>query len=77
MKSTTQKMKFSIKDFFSKCDQIRRKLHGKLHFLCSKIRKYLHLEKENFNETLFNCVVPINLHVLQKKINILDSKDLL
>ena len=23
---TTQKMKFSIKDFFSKCDQIRRKL---------------------------------------------------
>ena len=25
-KHTTQKMKFSIKDFFSKCDQIRRKL---------------------------------------------------
>ena len=25
-------MKFSIKDFFSKCDQIRRKPH----FLCSK-----------------------------------------
>ena len=23
---TTQKIKFSIKDFFSKCDQIRRKL---------------------------------------------------
>ena len=23
---TTQKMKFSIRDFFSKCDQIRRKL---------------------------------------------------
>ena len=23
---TTQKMKFSIKDFFSKCDQIRREL---------------------------------------------------
>ena len=37
---TAQKMKFSIKDFFSKCDQIRRKLteeilNGKLHFLCS------------------------------------------
>ena len=42
-------MKLSIKDFFSKCDQIRRKLQktrnlvifteefldGKLHFLCS------------------------------------------
>ena len=24
-------MKFSIKDFFSKCDQI---LNGKLHFMC-------------------------------------------
>ena len=24
--NTVQKMKFSIKDFFSKCDQIRRKL---------------------------------------------------
>ena len=28
----TQKMKFSIKDLFSKYDQI---LNGKLHFLCS------------------------------------------
>ena len=28
---TAQKMKFSVKDFSSKCDQIRRKLH----FLCS------------------------------------------
>ena len=28
--------KFSIKDFLSKCDQIRRKLlNGKLHFPCS------------------------------------------
>ena len=25
-KTIAQKMKFSIKDFFSKCDQIRRKL---------------------------------------------------
>ena len=41
----TKKMKFSIKDFFSKCDQIRRNcgfktaeeiLNGKLHFLCGK-----------------------------------------
>ena len=38
-----QKMKFSVKDFFSKCDQIRsflkkfteEILNGKLHFLCS------------------------------------------
>ena len=40
--STAQKMKFSIKDFFSKCDQIRSFLtfteevfNGKLHFLHS------------------------------------------
>ena len=40
---TAKRMKFSIKDFFSKCDQIRRRLvtlteeilNGKLHFLCS------------------------------------------
>ena len=43
---TAQKMKFFIKDFFSKCSQIRGKLriwppvteevlNGKLHFLCS------------------------------------------
>ena len=31
-------MKFSIKDFFSKCDQIRIFHNGKLHFLCS-VRK--------------------------------------
>ena len=39
--NSTQTMKFSIKDFFSKCDQIRRNLvtlteeivNGKLHFL--------------------------------------------
>ena len=49
---TAQKMKFCMKDFFSKCDQIRRKLrilvtlteeilNGKLHFLCRhSILKY-------------------------------------
>ena len=35
--NTAQKMNFSIRDFFSKCDQIRTEeiLSGKLHFLCS------------------------------------------
>ena len=41
---TAQKMKFSIKDFSSKCDKIRSnglgKLHGKLHFLCSGGSRY-------------------------------------
>ena len=31
---TAQKMKFSIKDFFRKYDQIRS-IHGKVYFLCS------------------------------------------
>ena len=40
---TAQKMKFSIKDFFSKCDQIRSPtdteeiLNGKVHFLCNDL----------------------------------------
>ena len=46
---TAQNMKFSIKDFFGKCDQIRRKLwiwshllkNGKFHFLCSGIESIL------------------------------------
>ena len=43
---TAQKMKFSIKDFFSKCDQAdlvtftEEILDGKLHFLCAAA-KYL------------------------------------
>ena len=50
---TIQKMKFSIKDFFSKCDQICRKLrmatfteenlNRKLHFLCSMFDRVLNL----------------------------------
>ena len=38
---TAQKMKFSMKGFFNKCDQIRRKLRIWLHLL----KKYL---MENF-----------------------------
>ena len=45
---TAQKMKFSIMGFFSKCDQIRRKLvtfteeifNGKLHFCAVTVKKY-------------------------------------
>ena len=32
-KSTAQKMKFSIKDFFSKCDQIRSKVGEKTCYI--------------------------------------------
>ena len=33
---TAQKMKFSIKDFFSICTFTDEILNGKLHFLCSE-----------------------------------------
>ena len=47
---TTQKMKFSIKDFFSKCDQIRRKL-----------RIWSHLLKKFLIENFTFCAVRNNL----------------
>ena len=37
--STAQKMKFSIKDFFSKCDQIRRNLQIWSHLLKISLMK--------------------------------------
>ena len=43
---TTQKMKFSLKYFFSKCDQIRRKL-----------RIFSHLLKKSLMENLIFCAV--------------------
>ena len=41
---TSQKMKFSIKEFFSKCDQIRRKI-------------WSHLLKKSLMENLIFCAV--------------------
>ena len=43
---TAQKMKFSVKDFFSKCDQIRR-----------KPRIWLRLLKKSLMESFIFCVV--------------------
>ena len=43
---TAQKMKFSIKDFLSKCDQIRRKL-----------RIWSHLLKKSLIENFIFCAV--------------------
>ena len=36
---TAQKMKFSMKDFFSKCEQIRRKLRIRSHLLKKSLMK--------------------------------------
>ena len=49
--STAQKMKFSIKDFFSKCDQIRRKLRIWSHLLKKSL-----MEMESF---IFCSVKPV------------------
>ena len=43
---TAQKMKFSIKTFFSKCDQIRR-----------QIRIWLHLLKKSLMKNFIFCAV--------------------
>ena len=40
LSDTAQKMEFSIKDFFSKCDQIRRKLRTWSHFLEKFLMEY-------------------------------------
>ena len=45
---TAQKMKFSIKNFFSKCDQI-----------CSSLRIWLDLLKKSLMETLILCAVTV------------------
>ena len=50
---TAQKIKFSIKDFFSKCDQIRRKL-----------RIWSHLPKKSLMENFIFCAVRI-VEILQ------------
>ena len=50
--NTAQKMKFSIKDFFSKCDQIRSFLRILPHLLKKSLM-------ENF---IFRAVEPIHYH---------------
>ena len=52
---TAQKMKFSIKDFFSKCDQI-----------CSSLRIFSHLLKKSSMENFIFCAASTleNMHLL-------------
>ena len=57
---TAKKMKFSIKDFFSKCDQNRRKL-----------RIWLHLLKKSLMKNLIFCAVSLMLFINEFPILIL------
>ena len=58
--TTAQKMKISIKDFFSKCDQMRRKL-----------RIWSHVLKKSLIENLLFCVVNIFLKISLDRIWVL------
>ena len=53
-------MKFSIKDFFSKCDQIR-----------SFLRIWPHLLKKSLMENFIFCAVTVQKVLYQKSDNIL------
>ena len=55
-KNTAQKMKFFITDFFSKCDQIRRKL-----------RIWSHLLKKSIMENFIFCTVELHAVLTKKK----------
>ena len=46
---TAQKMKFSIKDFFSKCDQIRGKLRVWSHLLKKSLTENFDIGKRETN----------------------------
>ena len=47
-------MKFSIKDFFRKCDQIRRKLDSLLKYFCEIRNKK---KCENANKVVGDCEI--------------------
>ena len=55
--TTAQKMKFSIKDFFSKCDQIRKKLGISSDLL-----------KKSLMENFIFCAVDSKTHTEQRRI---------
>ena len=77
-RSTTQRMKISISSFFSKCDQIRRKLRSghiseetfnrKLHFLCKK--RFLfdnHLKQSMLENSKEKIAIPSCIAFLSSK----------
>ena len=64
-KYNIQKMKFSMKAFFSKCDQI---LNGKLHFLCRKPQislTFTGVQKQNIGVQQVNYVKVKDLFVMR------------
>ena len=66
---TAQKMKFSIKDFFSKCNQIRRKLRTWSHFLKKSL-----MENFIFCAVWANPQFPVNLYSQIKDLTQCESR---
>ena len=64
---TTKKMKFSIKDFFSKCEQTRSflKFNGKLYFLCVVIFPFVTVSRSN---KTMNTLIQICTAITRKQI---------
>ena len=82
---TAQKIKFSIKDFFNKCDQIRRKLRIWSHLLkkslmqnfifCAALETFnsrmsIRKTPASFQFTITCILPPFSLFPLRKKIEI-------
>ena len=68
--STAQKMKLSIKDFFSKCDQIPRKLteeipKGKIHFLCSLVCTFFRIHAGQMHWCFSKIVLTVEISFFQ------------
>ena len=70
--ATAQKMKYSNKYFFNKCDQI---FNGKLHFLCSAS---ISSSLVKIDESSLNSLIPImkvfNCFTINGISSILDSR---
>ena len=62
-KITSQKMKFSIKDFLSQCDQIRKKLRIRSHLL-----------KKSLMENFIFCAVDVRSRIHRIITNIYNNK---
>ena len=65
---TAQKIKFCIKDFFSKCDQIRRKLRIWSHLLKKSLM-------ENFNFLCSNVWMIMHLQGIENLESIIDFRE--
>ena len=61
--STAQKIKFSIKDFFSKCDQIRRKLQIWSHLLKKSLIENFDFCAEKLNQNRSLLVFFIRIYI--------------